>query len=179
MALSGGFSTTTLSSGGRDGEPAEQSSAFSLSDIAGVANMVESVVTSSAFSIREALEPTSTVGTSGGCGETSSEQLPASSGAAQESPSTVVTIRGCGGASSDAACVEASIPGFDDQRLSNLLSRFLTSYAAEIRKQELIEKYNSLKKSGKLSSFLDNGGRRTQQRIIRYMPYRRSDASEQ
>ena len=117
MALSGGFSTTTLSSGGRDGEPAEESSAFSLSDIAGVANMVESVVTSSAFSIREALEPTSTVGTSGGCGETSSEQLPASSGAAQESPSTVVTIRGCGGASSDAACVEASIPGFDDQRL--------------------------------------------------------------
>lgn len=28
---------------------------------------------------------------------------------------------------------------------NNLLIRFLTSYAAEIRKQELIEKYNSLK----------------------------------
>ncbi|KAG2251971.1 hypothetical protein Bca52824_082107 [Brassica carinata] len=130
MALSGGFSTTTLSSGGRDGEPAEESSAFSLLDTAGVANMVESVVTSSAFSIREALKPTSTVGTSGGCGETSSEPLPTSSGAAQESPSTVVTIRGCGGASFDTACVETSIPRFDDQRLredidvseSNILS---------------------------------------------------------
>ncbi|KAL0654160.1 hypothetical protein Bca4012_096851 [Brassica carinata] len=38
---------------------------------------------------------------------------------------------------------------------NSLLIRFLLSYAAEIRKQELIEKYNSLKESGKLSSFLD------------------------
>ncbi|CAF2259076.1 unnamed protein product [Brassica rapa subsp. narinosa] len=35
---------------------------------------------------------------------------------------------------------------------------------SEIRKQALIEKYNSLKEFGKLSSFT-NGGRRMQQRI--------------
>ncbi|KAG5390924.1 hypothetical protein IGI04_032465, partial [Brassica rapa subsp. trilocularis] len=48
---------------------------------------------------------------------------------------------------------------------NSLLNRFLTCDAAEIRKQALMEEYNSLKESGKLSSFLTNGGRRMQQRI--------------
>ncbi|WZZ19116.1 hypothetical protein YC2023_112205 [Brassica napus] len=52
----------------------------------------------------------------------------------------------------------------------------LTSYAAEIRKQELIEKYNSLKESGKLSSFLDKRRKKNATKDHRYMPYRRADA---
>ncbi|KAF3572718.1 hypothetical protein F2Q69_00060759 [Brassica cretica] len=42
---------------------------------------------------------------------------------------------------------------------------------SEIRKQALIEKYNSLKESGSFHRFLTNGGRRMQQRI--------TDTSEQ
>uniref|UniRef100_M4EDV2 rRNA biogenesis protein RRP36 n=1 Tax=Brassica campestris TaxID=3711 RepID=M4EDV2_BRACM len=47
---------------------------------------------------------------------------------------------------------------------------------SEIRKQELIEKYNSLKESGKLSSFLDKRRKKNATKDHRYMPYRRADA---
>ncbi|CAH8382361.1 unnamed protein product [Eruca vesicaria subsp. sativa] len=50
---------------------------------------------------------------------------------------------------------------------------------SEIRKQELIEKYNSLKESGKLSSFLDKRRKKNATKDHRYMPYRRADTSEQ
>ncbi|KAF3495135.1 hypothetical protein DY000_02057803 [Brassica cretica] len=50
---------------------------------------------------------------------------------------------------------------------------------SEIRKQELIEKYNSLKESGKLSSFRDKRRKKNATKDHRYMPYRRADVSEQ
>lgn len=50
---------------------------------------------------------------------------------------------------------------------------------SEIRKQELIEKYNSLKESGKLSSFLDKRRKKNATKDHRYMPYRRAGASEE
>ncbi|CAH2038078.1 unnamed protein product [Thlaspi arvense] len=50
---------------------------------------------------------------------------------------------------------------------------------SEIRKQTLIEKYNSLKESGKLSAFLDKRRKKNATKDHRYMPYRRADASEQ
>ncbi|KAG2319960.1 hypothetical protein Bca52824_013173 [Brassica carinata] len=53
------------------------------------------------------------------------------------------------------------------------------SLSAEIRKQTLIEKYNCLKESRKLSLFLDKRRKRNATKDHRYMPYRRADASEQ
>uniref|UniRef100_A0A1J3H818 rRNA biogenesis protein RRP36 n=1 Tax=Noccaea caerulescens TaxID=107243 RepID=A0A1J3H818_NOCCA len=50
---------------------------------------------------------------------------------------------------------------------------------SEIRNQELIEKYNSLKASGKLESFLDKRRKKNATKDHRFMPYRRADASEQ
>ncbi|CAN8293953.1 unnamed protein product [Cochlearia groenlandica] len=49
---------------------------------------------------------------------------------------------------------------------------------SEIRKQELIEKYNTLKESGKLSSFLDKRRKKNATKDHRYMPYRRTNGSE-
>ncbi|KAF9689384.1 hypothetical protein SADUNF_Sadunf01G0086700 [Salix dunnii] len=51
--------------------------------------------------------------------------------------------------------------------------------AAEIRKQRLIEKYNKLKASGKLESFIEKRRRKNAAKDHRYMPYRRSTNSEQ
>lgn len=50
---------------------------------------------------------------------------------------------------------------------------------SEIRKQRLIEKYNSLKASGKLESFIEKRRRKNASKDHRYMPYRRSGDSEQ
>ncbi|VVA91122.1 unnamed protein product [Arabis nemorensis] len=50
---------------------------------------------------------------------------------------------------------------------------------SEIRKQMLIEKYNSLKESGKLSSYIDKRRKKNATKDHRYMPYRRASASEQ
>ncbi|KAK7349606.1 hypothetical protein VNO77_07097 [Canavalia gladiata] len=45
---------------------------------------------------------------------------------------------------------------------------------SEIRKQRLIEKYNHLKSSGKLETFVEKRRRRNAAKDHRYMPYRRS-----
>ncbi|KAK7260293.1 hypothetical protein RIF29_26225 [Crotalaria pallida] len=45
---------------------------------------------------------------------------------------------------------------------------------SEIRKQRLIEKYNDLKSSGKLESFVEKRRRRNAAKDHKYMPYRRS-----
>ncbi|XP_010494456.1 PREDICTED: rRNA biogenesis protein rrp36 [Camelina sativa] len=46
---------------------------------------------------------------------------------------------------------------------------------SEIRKQTLVEKYNSLKESGKLSSYLDKRRKKNATKDHRYIPYRRSE----
>ncbi|OIW20654.1 hypothetical protein TanjilG_18594 [Lupinus angustifolius] len=48
---------------------------------------------------------------------------------------------------------------------------------SEIRKQRLVEKYNHLKSSGKLESFVEKRRRRNAAKDHRYMPYRRSGDS--
>lgn len=50
---------------------------------------------------------------------------------------------------------------------------------SEIRKQKLIEKYKDLKASGKLESFIEKRRRKNAAKDHRYMPYRRSNDSEQ
>uniref|UniRef100_A0A2P2JLL6 rRNA biogenesis protein RRP36 n=1 Tax=Rhizophora mucronata TaxID=61149 RepID=A0A2P2JLL6_RHIMU len=50
---------------------------------------------------------------------------------------------------------------------------------SEIRKQRLIEKYNKLKASGKLESFIEKRRRKNAAKDHRYMPYRRSGNNEQ
>lgn len=50
---------------------------------------------------------------------------------------------------------------------------------SEIRKQRLIEKYNNLKASGKLDSFIEKRRRKNASKDHRYMPYRRPGDSEQ
>ncbi|CAH8252086.1 unnamed protein product [Arabidopsis lyrata] len=46
---------------------------------------------------------------------------------------------------------------------------------SEIRKQTLIEKYNSLKESGKLTSYLDKRRKKNATKDHRFMPYRRAE----
>ncbi|MBA0819667.1 hypothetical protein Gohar_003617, partial [Gossypium harknessii] len=48
-------------------------------------------------------------------------------------------------------------------------------FAAEIRKQRLIEKYKKLKASGKLESFIEKRRRKNAAKDHRFMPYRRSN----
>ncbi|KAL9406396.1 hypothetical protein Peur_003368 [Populus x canadensis] len=50
---------------------------------------------------------------------------------------------------------------------------------SEIRKQRLTEKYNKLKASGKLESFIEKRRKKNAAKDHRYMPYRRSANSEQ
>ncbi|KAA8522346.1 hypothetical protein F0562_013293 [Nyssa sinensis] len=50
---------------------------------------------------------------------------------------------------------------------------------SEIQKQKLIEKYKDLKASGKLESFIEKRRRKNASKDRRYMPYRRSNNSEQ
>ncbi|CAK7335452.1 unnamed protein product [Dovyalis caffra] len=50
---------------------------------------------------------------------------------------------------------------------------------SEVRKQRLIEKYNKLKASGKLESFIEKRRRKNAAKDHIYMPYRRSSNSEQ
>lgn len=50
---------------------------------------------------------------------------------------------------------------------------------SEIRKQKLIEKYNELKASGKLESFIEKKRRKNAAKDHRYMPYRRSNEGGQ
>ncbi|MBA0831158.1 hypothetical protein Goarm_015642, partial [Gossypium armourianum] len=53
-------------------------------------------------------------------------------------------------------------------------------FAAEIRKQRLIEKYKKLKASGKLESFIEKRRRKNAAKDHRFMPYRRpNNNSEQ
>ncbi|EOA36210.1 hypothetical protein CARUB_v10010126mg [Capsella rubella] len=46
---------------------------------------------------------------------------------------------------------------------------------SEIRKQALIEKYNTLKESGKLTSYLDKRRKKNATKDHRFMPYRRTE----
>ncbi|KAI9156777.1 hypothetical protein LWI28_012061 [Acer negundo] len=50
---------------------------------------------------------------------------------------------------------------------------------SEIRKQKLIEKYNNLKASGKLESFIEKRRKKNASKDHKYMPYRRPADSEQ
>ncbi|KAL3499409.1 hypothetical protein ACH5RR_038502 [Cinchona calisaya] len=50
---------------------------------------------------------------------------------------------------------------------------------SEIRKQKLIEKYQELKASGKLDSFIEKKRKKNASKDHRYMPYRRSDGGDQ
>ncbi|KAI4346888.1 hypothetical protein L6164_007751 [Bauhinia variegata] len=50
---------------------------------------------------------------------------------------------------------------------------------SEIRKQRLIKKYNDLKSSGKLDSYMEKKRRRNASKDRRYMPYRRSGENDQ
>ncbi|KAH7548568.1 hypothetical protein ACOSP7_031836 [Xanthoceras sorbifolium] len=50
---------------------------------------------------------------------------------------------------------------------------------SEIRKQSLIEKYNNLKASGKLESFIEKRRRKNASKDHKYMPYRRPGNNEQ
>lgn len=50
---------------------------------------------------------------------------------------------------------------------------------SDIRKQRLTEKYNKLKASGKLESFIEKRRKKNAAKDHRYMPYRRSANSEQ
>lgn len=50
---------------------------------------------------------------------------------------------------------------------------------SEIRKQGLVEQYEKLKASGKLESFLKKKRKRNAAKDQRFMPYRRSDTTEQ
>ncbi|XP_059645633.1 uncharacterized protein LOC132287140 isoform X1 [Cornus florida] len=50
---------------------------------------------------------------------------------------------------------------------------------SEIHKQRLIEKYEDLKSSGKLESFIEKRRRKNAAKDHRYMPYRRSSNNEQ
>ncbi|KAF8380323.1 hypothetical protein HHK36_027806 [Tetracentron sinense] len=50
---------------------------------------------------------------------------------------------------------------------------------SEIRDQRLIEKYNDLKAAGKLESFIEKRRRKNASKDHRYVPYRRSNNSEQ
>lgn len=50
---------------------------------------------------------------------------------------------------------------------------------SDVRKQKLIEKYNDLKASGKLESYLTKKRKQNAAKEHRYMPYRRPNASEQ
>ncbi|KAJ8772559.1 hypothetical protein K2173_027736 [Erythroxylum novogranatense] len=50
---------------------------------------------------------------------------------------------------------------------------------SEIRKQRLIEKYNKLKASGKLESFIEKRRRKNAAKDHRYMPYRRSESNNE
>ncbi|PSR91520.1 Ribosomal RNA processing protein [Actinidia chinensis var. chinensis] len=49
---------------------------------------------------------------------------------------------------------------------------------SEIQKQRLVEKYEELKASGKLESFLEKRRRKNAAKDHRYMPYRRPEANE-
>ncbi|KAF5729950.1 hypothetical protein HS088_TW20G00317 [Tripterygium wilfordii] len=49
---------------------------------------------------------------------------------------------------------------------------------SEIRKQRLVEKFNKLKASGKLESFIEKRRKRNASKDHRYMPYRRSESKE-
>ncbi|KAK8710622.1 hypothetical protein V6N13_145936 [Hibiscus sabdariffa] len=53
------------------------------------------------------------------------------------------------------------------------------SFAAEIRKQRLIEKYKKLKASDKLESFIEKKRRKNAAKDHRFMPYRRPNNGEQ
>lgn len=50
---------------------------------------------------------------------------------------------------------------------------------SEIRKQRLVEKYNSLKASGKLESYIEKRRRKNASKDHKYMPYRRPANNEQ
>ncbi|KAK4748642.1 hypothetical protein SAY87_015228 [Trapa incisa] len=50
---------------------------------------------------------------------------------------------------------------------------------SEIRKQSLVQKYNSLKAAGKLDSFIEKRRKKNAAKDRRYMPYRRTSSQDQ